>query len=360
MKRSPSRSSDSDAVLGPRCPAGQVRAVRRPAISCLAVLCFAGPFPAFPVRAAADQPPAETRPEDPLAELTTMDYRPLEMVEGPLRLVGSSTLEQAAAFWADGFMQIHPQAVVTSTRVSTDAGWQALVEGRADMALLSRPITAAELDAAAERAGRRPVVIPVGFDQLVWIVHAGNPVAALPWKPDTGILPGGPAGEAPRWSAWTDAPELASLPVTVHGSPAGSGTRLHLERLLGGKADWPGPITDHDSNANVAEAVAADPGGLGLVAAAVAARPGLRRLLLEVAPGAVGEVAGADRGPDHRPLFIAVLPPAAGDWPPVQREFLSYVLSYPGQLDLAKDSLAPLSRGEIHAQKERLGWPVER
>ena len=42
------------------------------------------------------------------------------------------------------------------------------------------------------------------------------------------------------------------------------------------------------------------------------------------------------------------------------REFVAYVLSYPGQLDVAKDALVPLSRGEIHAQKERLGWPVER
>jgi hypothetical protein len=36
------------------------------------------------------------------------------------------------------------------------------------------------------------------------------------------------------------------------------------------------------------------------------------------------------------------------------------VLSYPGQLDVAKDGLSPLTRGEIFAQQERLGRPVQR
>jgi hypothetical protein len=36
------------------------------------------------------------------------------------------------------------------------------------------------------------------------------------------------------------------------------------------------------------------------------------------------------------------------------------VLSASGQLDAAKDGLLPLTRAEIHAQRELLGWPLER
>lgn len=327
----------------------------------LCLACLLRPLPAAGQAPALAEivVPAESPPENPLLELATLEYRPVEMVKGPIRLVGSATLEQAAAFWADGFMQIHPQAVVSLDRRSTDSGWRALVEGEADVALLSRAITAEEL-AAGEREGRRPVVIAVGFDQLVWIVAAGNPTTGLPWETATGILPADAGREPPRWSLWNSAAEQAALPVRVHGSPAGSGTRRYLERLLGGEAGWPAAIADHDSITKVAEAVAADPGGLGLVGTAAANRPGLRSLPLEIAPGAVGEVPGSERTPDFRPLFIAVAPPAAGEWPAALREFVAYVLSYPGQLDLAKDGLVPLARGEIHAQKEQLGWPVER
>ncbi len=305
-----------------------------------------------------DDPPAA--PENPLAELATMEYRPTSLVKGPLRLAGSSTLEQGAAFWASGFMQVHPEATLTIARTSTDAGWQALVDSTADIALLSRGITPAEIAAATTKLGRPPVIIAVGFDQLVWIVHEKNPVAALPWNPETGIIPHGTGRDAPQWSTWTDAADQASLPVRVHGSEPGSGTRHYLERLVGGEAGWPGPITGHDSITAAAEAIAADRGGLGLVGMAAAGRPGLRRVPLEIAIGVDGDVRGSDRPPNFRPLYVAVVPPTEGDWPPQLREFVSYVLSFPGQLDLAKDSLVPLSRGEIHAQKERLGWPIER
>jgi ABC-type phosphate transport system substrate-binding protein len=300
-----------------------------------------------------------TAPENPLMELATMEYQPVAIVEGPLRLAGSSTLEQAAAFWADGFMKVHPKAVVTIDRTSTDGGWQSLVDGKADVALLSRAITDDEI-AGASKDGRKPVVVAVGFDQLVWIVNAKNPVAAFPWNPKTGILPAGTGRDASRWSAWTDVADQASLPVTVHGSEEGSGTRRYLERLIGGEAGWPGSITSHDSITKVAEAVAADRGGLGLVGTAAAGRQGLRRVPLDIQPGIDGDVFGSARTPDFRPLYVAVVPPAEGNWPPDLREFVSYILSFPGQLDLAKDALVPLSRGEIHAQKERLGWPIER
>lgn len=308
----------------------------------------------------AESEPEPAAPENPILELATMEYRPVTLVEGPIRLAGSTTLEQAAAFWADGFKQVHPKAALSIDRTSTDAGWQALVDGAADVALLSRVITDEEIAAAANKTGRKPVIIAVGFDQLVWIVHEKNPVKSFPWNAETGILPPGAGREAPRWSAWTDAADQASVAVAVHGSEPGSGTRRYLERLVGGKAGWPGAITGHDSITKVAEAVAADRGGLGLVGTSTAGRPGLRRVPLEIPAGTIGDVTGAERTPDFRPLYVAVLVPAAGEWSPPLREFVAYVLSFPGQLDMAKDALVPLSRGEIHAQKERLGWPVER
>ena len=327
-------------------------------VACLAcVVCAAPaePAPAEPV-ADGDSPAAA----DPLAELATMEYRPLAPVEAAVRIAGSATLEQVAAFWADGFRQVHPKAVLTIDRTSTESGWQMLVEGKADIALLSRTFTADEIAAAGEREGRRPIVIAVGFDQLTWIVHETNPVAAILSSAETGIIPAGRAAGPPRWGEWTTNAAWGDVPVAVHGSPAGSGTRLYLTRLLGGAAGWPGPITDHDSITDVTEAVATDRGGLGLVGTAAANRPGIRRVPLEIAVDDFGEVAGAERTPDFRPLFIAAAAPAAGEWPAPLREFVAYVLSYPGQLDVAKDALVPLSRGEIHAQKERLGWPVER
>ena len=337
-----------------------VGASRRPAFTLtvgLATSCLL-----FVAAAAADREPAAA---NPLADLATLEYRPAAPVEGSLALAGSSTLEQAAAFWSEGFMQLHPAAKLTLDRTSTDAGWRDLAEGKADVALLSRPITAEEL-AAVTANGRKPIVIAAAFEPLTWIVHESNPVTALPWSPETGILPGPrPAQGAgpPRWGRWLDAGDWADLAVTVHGPGKGSGSRWHLEKLLGGQAGWPGAIAAAESICVVAAAVAKDRGGLGLVGAAAAARDGIRAVPLALPANArppEDAVPGSERTPDERPLFIAVMVPAEGDWPAATREFVGYVLSYPGQLDVAKDGLVPLTRGEIFAQQERLGRPVQR
>jgi len=315
--------------------------------------------------AAAADDAAEAPADNPLAALVTFDYHPTGPVEGGLRLAGSSTLEQAAAFWAEGFMRVHPAATVTLDRTSTDAGWRALAEGKADVALLSRPVTAEEL-AAMSVEGRKAVVIAAAFEPLTWIVHESNPVAALPWSPETGILPGPRPASADgpsRWGRWLDGADWADVAVTVHGPGKGSGSRWHLEKLLGGQAGWPGAIADADSISAVADAVAKDRGGLGLVGAAAAARAGIRRVPLDLPQNArppEDAVPGSERLPAERPLFVAVRVPAEGDWPAATREFVAYVLSYPGQLDVAKDGLSPLTRGEIFAQQERLGRPVQR
>jgi phosphate transport system substrate-binding protein len=336
-----------------RPPNHLIPAVSRSALACLFFLA------AVPL-VADDRGPAT---DNPLADLATLEYRPIAPVEGELRLSGSSTLEQAAAFWAEGFMRIHPDASVTLARTSTETGWRDLVEGKADVALLSRPFTPAEIEAAS-RDGMRPVLIPAGFDQLVWIVHDSNPVASLPWTAATGILPGPRGGQGPpRWGRWLEADEWADATVTVHGPGSGSGSRWHLEKLLGGKAGWTGEIKDHDSIADVAEAVAADRGGLGLVGTAASSREGVRRVPLDLPADArppEDVVPGSERTPDFRPLFVAVMVPTEGDWPPPVKEFVGYVVSFPGQLDVAKDGLTPLARGEIHAQQERLGQPVQR
>jgi phosphate transport system substrate-binding protein len=318
--------------------------------------------------AAADE--REPSTDNPLADLATLEYRPAAPIEGSLKLSGSSTLEQAAAFWAEGFMHLHPAATVTLDRTSTDAGWQELVAGKADVALLSRPITAADLAAAdlaaATAAGRKPIVIAVAFEPLTWIVHESNPVTTLPWSPETGILPGprpGGGDGPPRWGRWLDEADWADIALTVHGPGKGSGSRWHLEKLLGGQAGWSGTIADADSINAVTEAVSKDRGGLGLVSVAAAGRAGVRRVALDLPANAQppeDAVPGSERIPDERPLFMAVMVPAEGDWPAATREFVAYVLSYPGQLDVAKDGLAPLTRGEIFAQQERLGRPVQR
>jgi len=301
---------------------------------------------------------AETGPRNVLAEIASLTYQPRERVEGSLRLAGSATLQQAAALWSQGFTAIHPAVSCEIESGGSNAGWKALTEGRADVALLSRPLEDAERAAWEKESGRRLVVVAVAFDQLVWIVNVANPVSALPWTPATGILrpEGDAAGTvATHWDRINGDAGWKDTAIRVHGRDLASGTRWHLDRLLTGASAYHPDVQEHRTEAELAEAVAADRGGLGLVSQKHGHWPGVKALPLTIPAGAaplVDAVVGSQRTPDSRPLFVAFGAPKDGGPTGTLREFLAYVLSYSGQLDAAKDGFQPLSRGELHAQRE--------
>jgi len=302
---------------------------------------------------------AAPAPRNVLAEIASLTYQPRERVEGSLRLAGSLTLQQAAALWSQGFTGIHPAVACAIESGGSNAGWKAFVEGRADVALLSRPVEDAERAAWEKQSGRRLVVVAVAFDQLVWIVNAANPVTALPWSPATGILRAegdAAAGTvATRWDRLTGDAGWKDTEIHVHGRDLASGTRWHLDRLLTGSSSYHLDVKEHHTEAELAEAVAADRGGLGLVSQRHGHWPGVTPLPLVIPAGAaplVDAVVGSQRTPDSRPLFVAFGAPKDGGPTGTLREFLAYVLSYSGQLDAAKDGFQPLSRGELHAQRE--------
>jgi ABC-type phosphate transport system substrate-binding protein len=320
------------------------------------------------VDAAAAAPVANA---NPLADLLSMAYHPKDTGPGAIRFVGSSTMQQAAAHWAHGFHRLHPDVECSIESGSTEAGWKSLLEGKADVALLSRPVSDAEKAAWEKQSDKRLVVVVAAFERLVWIVHSSNPIAELPWSPETGILrPAATGGAvtaeslaATHWDRINGNAEWKDVPIRVHGRGLGSGTRWHMDRLLTGATSCHLAVTEHKTEAELAEAVASDKGGLGLVGDEHAHWPGVKRLPLVIPANAAplaDAVVGSDRTPDCRPLFLAVAVPKGGSMSPQLREMMEYVLSYSGQLDVAKDGLLPLTRGEIHAQKELLGWSIAR
>jgi ABC-type phosphate transport system substrate-binding protein len=343
----------------------------RLAVTCVLAVC------AVAARLAAGEPAAPAAIESPLADLASLPYQPAAAVAGKVRLAGAGTLQQAAAHWCSGFARIHPEAACTLTDVSSSAGWKALVSGSADVALMSRPVDDAERAAGEKETGRRIVVVAAAFDRLVWVVNAANPISTIPWTPEGGVLrppvttpadaaptaQPSPVAAATTWDQLNGDAAWTAVPIELHGTALGSGTRWHMDRLLSGTGVCPLTVKEHRTVAEVAEAVAAARGGLGLVSDTAGVWPGVKKVALSVPETAAptdDRVAGSARPPDCRPLFLAVALDKDGGMPPALREFLAYVLSSSGQLDAAKDGLLPLSRGEIHAQRELLGWPVER
>jgi hypothetical protein len=220
-----------------------------------------------PGMATGEEPPVAVADDNPLLALATLTYQPKDLAKGNLRIAGSEALQQAAAFWCEGLELIHPDMAWGIDTGTSEAGWEKLLAGKADVALVDRPLTDAELAA---------------------------------------------------WAAAQQQAQQQALPA-----------RRLATIAVGFREDREG---------EAAPAVEAGPR----------------------APVTDEHVRGDVRPASHHPLYAIVAVPADGPWPPVLEEFVSYVLSFSGQIDVAKDGLLPLSRGEIHAQTEALGWTIER
>jgi phosphate transport system substrate-binding protein len=308
--------------------------------------------------------PMDGTVEDLLEPLETLAYRPQEVVSGALRLAGSDTLQQAAAQWFSGFHAIHPEVQAEVSSSTSEDGWTKLQNGECDMALMSRPVESADIERLAKE-GKRVVQLTVGIDRLVFIAHPSNPIREIQWSSEEGIL--GSQSNGGTWGRWLSGQsEWKDLPIALHGTQLGSGTRWHLERLLNGPSAFTGQIQEHASTSEVVDAVAEQKNALGLVSAShgIGDHVQVVPLAWAIDQKLVDDpIPGSLRTPDCRPLFAVAIVESNDQglrWSPLHREFIEYLLSYAGQVDMVKDGFLPLTRGEIHAQRELAGLDVQR
>lgn len=152
-----------------------------------------------------------------------------DALEGRIVLSGSSTLAPLMERTVERWKKLHPRVETRVEAIGSDAGLARLVQyNDADLALLSRPLTDADL-AAAEALGKRLWSLPVAWDAVTLVVPASNTWATS--------LTARQAAEAfTTASLWSDLdPSWPSVPLNrfVQGSQSGT-TDLFAAAFLDG------------------------------------------------------------------------------------------------------------------------------
>ncbi|MCU0962747.1 MAG: substrate-binding domain-containing protein [Pirellulaceae bacterium] len=175
---------------------------------------------------------------DALAECDP--YRPKQEVSGEIRLVGSTSMQQLAALWSDGFRQIHPQAVIQIDCRGSETALPQLAKDPMVLGLMSRSPSADEQRQVEGDLGGRIAALTVGHDALGVIVHRDNPLPRLTWSTEGGLLGrSGGAGVAKTWGDLGLDGQWSAVPIRVESSASQSGPLGHASRLVWG-SDGPG------------------------------------------------------------------------------------------------------------------------
>ena len=98
---------------------------------------------------------------------------------GQLKSVGSDTLNIAMTLWAKRFKDLYPGVNIEIEGKGSATAPPALLEGASQFAPMSRPMTAAEVEAFEKKYGYKATGFRVAVDALAVYVHKDNPIQCL-------------------------------------------------------------------------------------------------------------------------------------------------------------------------------------
>ena len=272
-------------------------------------------------------------------------------VAGSLKCVGSDTMNNLVALWAEGFKKVYPSVREAIEGKGSASAPPALTAGTCTFAPMSRDWKPTEVDAFKERHGYPPAVIPVAIDMLVVFVHKDNPLERLTLEQVDAIFSknrtGGAKADIRTWGDLGLGGDWKDRPISLYGRNASSGTYGFFKEHALFKGDFKPTVKEQPGSSAVVQAVASDRfamgySGIGYRTADVRAVPlapkaGAAAVEPEPHSAYTGEY------PLARFLYLSVNHKPGTPLDPLRREFLRYVLSRSGQGDVRKDGYLPIT-----------------
>jgi phosphate transport system substrate-binding protein len=161
-----------------------------------------------------------------------------------------------------------------------------------------------------------------------------------------------------RWGDLGLTGSWAQRPIQLYGRNSVSGTYGHFKRIALCSGDFRNQVNEQPGSASVVQAVATTLSGIGYSGIGYVTSD-VKPLGLLTTPGGEPVYANADtvlsgRYPLTRYLYVYVNKPPNAELTPVEREFLSFVLSREGQEIVSKDGYIPLPPRTAARELERL------
>lgn len=291
------------------------------------------------------------------------EYKPRSGVAGKIDTVGSDTMNNVAQLWTEEFKKFYPSVSAAIDAKGSSNAIPALVNGSATFGPMSRDAKKSEIQAFNQKFGYDPVLLPTSIDMVAVYVNRNNPIEGLSFAQIDAIFSstrkGGAKAQAKTWGQVGATGELKAKNIECYGRNAASGTYGYFkEQVLrdGDFGDW---VTENAGSSAVVQSVGANLAGIGYSGIGYRT-PNVKPLKLAATEG--GELVAAEPQnaydgsyPLARPLYLAVNYDSRKPLDPLRAEFLRYVFSKQGQMQVAKDGYLPLDAATAAATLEMVG-----
>ncbi len=322
----------------------------------LALVLLAAPF-ATPLA-------AQVRVDDRLPT-----YKASSAVSGSLKSVGSDTMNNEMALWAEGFRSLYPNVKIEIEGKGSSTAPPSLISGSSQFGPMSRAMKSKEVDSFVEKFGYEPIGLPTSLDMLAVYVHKDNPIArtgltlqqvdAIFSKNRTGGFP----SDIRTWGDLGLNGDWADRPISLYGRNSASGTYGYFKQHALFKGDFKDSVKEQPGSSSVVQGVATDIAGIGYSGI------GYKTADVAAVPLAIGhdedfvpaepEFAYSGEYPLARFLYVYVNKKPGERMEPLRTEFVRYVFSKQGQECVVKDGYLPLPANVCSEALDSVGLELE-
>ena len=176
--------------------------------------------------------------------------------QNEIRIDGSTTVAPVVDAFVGAFQTLHPDLKFSVKKTGSGDGATALVEGRCEVAAMSRFMRMDEYTRAVA-AGRMPIPFTICLDSVCLIVHPTNPVRNLTKEQVKKIY----TGEFTNWQQLGG----PSMPIVAISRDTASGTYEVFNELVMAPDRMGARIELSNSNPAIFTRVSTTPGAIGYV-----------------------------------------------------------------------------------------------
>ena len=249
-----------------------------------------------------------------------------------IKMKGSDTEVNLAVNLAEKFTAIDPSFSIAISGGGSGLGITSLLNGQADIANSSRPLSEEEIEQFKKKNIALKTVV-FAEDATAFIVHKDLPLEELDLETLAKILD----GTIKNWNELTP----VNLPINIYGRQSSSGTYSFVKKKL--KIEFSAAAKEMTGNAQIIEGVKVDKSGVGYIGAGYVGdepetKQGIRLIKIKQTPTAVAyspndiEAINNSLYFFQRPLYQFVI---ASSWEKV-RPFIEFEQSDKGK-EIIKD-----------------------
>ena len=286
-------------------------------------------------------------------------YQKASGVSGNINSVGSDTMNNMMALWAESFRKMYPNVKIQIEGKGSSTAPPALIAGTSQFGPMSRAMRATEIDQFEAKYGYKPTQLRTSYDALAVYVNKDNPLEKLTLaQVDAAFSKTRRRGgrNAATWGDLGLTGDWAGRPISLYGRNSASGTYGFFKEHTLKNGDYHDTVKEQPGSASVVQGVTEDRFGMGYSGIGYKTSGVKVVALAEADAFSSGSYEDVKSGkyPLSRFLYIYINKAPGKPLDPLVKEYLKLIFSKEGQEVVLKDGYLPLPASIVAEELKKL------